>query len=76
MPLNAKGESNGAFHFVDLANRYGIPLQAPEEVLFDMCYTPLRSKKYLEAIEFFKVLLERYPDSVREHFFWENPTDL
>jgi len=56
-------------HFADLGNRYGFPLKTPEEVIFDMCYAPMRGKKYLEAIELFKVLLERYPTSMRGHFF-------
>jgi tetratricopeptide (TPR) repeat protein len=67
--LKAQGFEAKDRHFAALSKRYGLPLQAPEEVIFDMCYTPIRSKKYSEAIELFKVLLERYPASLRGYFF-------
>ena len=67
--LRAQGFEIVDRHFAALSNRYGFPLQAPEEVIFNMCYTPMRNKNYSEAIELFKILLERYPTSIRGHFF-------
>jgi predicted alpha/beta superfamily hydrolase len=56
-------------HFEGLTQRYGFKLETPEEALFSLAYNLRQKEKRQEAIDVFRVLLERYPRSVRSYFF-------
>jgi predicted alpha/beta superfamily hydrolase len=56
-------------HYRELSKRYGFEITAPEEVLFFLCHNYKQQKEYSNAINLFTVLLDRYPSSLRGHYF-------
>lgn len=67
--LKKKGLAAVDQHYRNLSQKYGYLIEAPEEVLFNMAYNLKQEKKFQESISSFKVLLERFPFSVRGAFF-------
>ena len=67
--MREKGLSAVDAHYNELSLRYGFPLRAPEEVLFNMSYDAKQKKNYDGAIAMFQILLQRYPVSTRGYFF-------
>jgi predicted alpha/beta superfamily hydrolase len=67
--VKAKGLAALDEHYATLTERYGFPIPVPEEVLFNMAYTRRQQNERDDAIDLFRILLERYPSSWRAHFF-------
>ena len=67
--LRKKGLPKVDAHYDKLSKKYGFSITTSEEVIFNMSFSKKQQKKYDEAIAIFIILLKRYPQSVRGHFF-------